>query len=67
MAAHTLLSQNPLLQPEVLGVVAASPAQGQGKALLQDGEGDEFKSWIVSLCHWRAQGNLRAHWECRNP
>lgn len=32
MAAHTLLSQNPLLQPQVLEVLAPSPAQGQGKA-----------------------------------
>lgn len=60
MAAHTLLSQNPLLQPRVLEVFAPSPAQGQGKAQLQDGKKDEFKSWMVSLCHWRAQGNLQS-------
>lgn len=51
MAAHALLSPNPPLRPRVLEVLAPSPAQGRGKAWLQDGEGDEFKSWIVPLCH----------------
>lgn len=60
MATHTLFSLNPLLQPRILEVLAPSPAQGQDKAWLQDGEGDELKSWVVPLCHWRARGDIQS-------
>lgn len=34
--------------------------QALDKAWLQDGEGDELKSWVVPLCHWQTQGDLQS-------